>query len=119
MVRVTRRLVGRHEVERTRLVWTLSLVSVLLIALALRVPSLLEGFWIDEVMSAAIITDPWGLMLTRIGFTDVHPPGYYVLLKLWSSGVGESDMALRTLSLVSGIATVALLMVWIKERANA
>lgn len=102
--------------ERARLVWPLSLSLVLGLAFALRLPSLLEGFWIDEVMSAAIIADRWDLMLTRIGFTDVHPPGYYLILKLWSLIFGGSDVALRGLSMVAGLSTIWLLMLWLRQR---
>ena len=49
-----------------RLKWPLGLAFVFCIAL-LSHSVLSEGFWIDEVMSAAIITDPWDVMLTRVG----------------------------------------------------
>jgi len=91
---------------------------VLLAALVWRLPSMGEGFWIDEVMSAETIRDPFAMMLTRIGFTDVHPPGYYALLELWAGVLGDGDLRLRALSLVAGLGTVALLVRWIRHRAG-
>ena len=104
--------------SRERLTWPLIYGSVLVAALVVRRASFLEGFWIDEVMSAAIIADPWDLMLTRIGFTDVHPPAYYMALKCWSLLVGNGDAALRSLSMLASVATIALVMRWAQEKAK-
>ena len=93
-------------------------VVVVSIALVARIPSMGEGFWIDEVMSAATIGDPWGLLFTRVGFTDVHPPGYYVLLKMWAAVAGDGDTALRSLSLIASLGTVVLLMRWIRSHGG-
>lgn len=40
---------------------------------------------------------------------DIHPPGYYWLLKLWSGLAGTSAAGIRSLSALAGLATVALL----------
>ena len=93
-------------------------LGVLVVATWVRLTSLGEGFWIDEVMSAAIVSDPWSLMLTRIGFTDVHPPGYYMVLKAWALLWGEGDLALRSLSMVAGLATLLLVMHWLRVQTQ-
>jgi hypothetical protein len=106
------------SLRRARLREPAVYVFVLLIAMLTRLTTLSEGFWIDEVMSAAIISDPWSLMLTRIGFTDVHPPGYYMVLKAWSVLWGDSDLALRSLSMIAGLGTLLLVMGWLRTRAG-
>jgi uncharacterized membrane protein len=106
------------DTSSERVYTALAYLFVLAFAVWVRVPTLSEGFWIDEVMSAAIISDPWALMMTRIGFTDVHPPGYYILLKAWSGLWGESDLALRSLSMVAGLGTLLLVMSWLRTRAG-
>ena len=40
---------------------------------------------------------------------DVHPPAYFVLLHLWPGLVGQSEFALRYLSVSFSLLTVALL----------
>ncbi|MCA9054648.1 MAG: hypothetical protein KDA75_12475, partial [Planctomycetaceae bacterium] len=37
---------------------------------------------------------------------DAHPPGYYVVLKLWTRTWGNSAIALRSLSILAGVGTV-------------
>ncbi len=39
---------------------------------------------------------------------DIHPPGYYWLLKLWSVFFGDSAAAMRSLSAVLGVSLTAL-----------
>ena len=83
----------------TAWVWLL----VIGVAALLRTLNLWESFWIDEVMSAAVIEEPWDILVTRVGFSDVHPPGYYLFLKSWSALFGTSDVALRALSWLASI----------------
>lgn len=89
---------------------------VLTTAVMARVFNLDESFWIDEAMSAAMIAHPWDALMTRVGFSDVHPPGYYLLLKAWAEVFGSSDWALRSLSLISSLGTIALVTNWTLSR---
>jgi dolichyl-phosphate-mannose-protein mannosyltransferase len=41
--------------------------------------------------------------------SDVHPPLYFILLRLWQDIFGDSDEAARGLSVVAGVAAVALI----------
>ena len=69
--------------------------------------------WLDEALSANIAElGPSGAMdaLRR----DGHPPLYYWLLDLWSSLVGDSAWALRSLSAIVGVVTLPL--VWMAGR---
>ena len=41
---------------------------------------------------------------------DIHPPGYYWLLKVWSLLFGDSAAAMRGLSATVGVLLVALIV---------
>lgn len=88
------------------------LLLVLLLAAATRLSGLAEGFWIDEVISADTAAMPLGELLARTGLADVHPPGYYLALKLWTSIAGPSDLAARLLTLTLSVGTVALVYLY-------
>ncbi len=64
--------------------------------------------WLDEALSANIAALPVGDLLDALR-RDGHPPLYYLLLHGWTASFGESDVAVRTLSAVFGIATLPLL----------
>ena len=88
------------------------LLLVLLLAAATRLSGLAEGFWIDEVISADTAAMPLGELLARTGLADVHPPGYYLALKLWTIIAGPSDLAARLLTLTLSVGTVALVYLY-------
>ncbi|MCL5962028.1 MAG: glycosyltransferase family 39 protein [Chloroflexi bacterium] len=48
------------------------------------------------------------LDITIRSAADIHPPLYYYLLHFWSAFVGTSELALRWLSLVSGLLLVSV-----------
>jgi hypothetical protein len=61
--------------------------------------------WLDEALSINIATLPPGEILEALR-RDGHPPLYYLLLHYWSAVVGTSDLAVRSLSAVIGLATL-------------
>lgn len=73
---------------------------VFAIAVAVRLPSCYESFWLDELHSAWIV---WG------GFGDVaaraceghQSPFYFWALWIWKQAVGDSEWALRTSSVLA------------------
>jgi uncharacterized membrane protein len=73
---------------------------------------LMQSVWFDEAYSIVLAKKPVGelLYLTSI---DTHPPLYYLLLKLWGSIFGWSELALRSLSVLAmgGAALVGVLFV--------
>lgn len=82
-----------------------ALVLVLLVAVALRV-FVLGGWslWTDELYSVTVRGD---LPVTDLLVlpTDPHPPLYYLLLHYWMELFGEARVAVRSLSVVLGVAT--------------
>jgi mannosyltransferase len=81
---------------------------VMLLAVALRFFRIgYQSLWADEGNTAAM----GGRSLAEISAraaADIHPPGYYWLLSLWTRIFGDSEFALRSLSAVWGILTVWL-----------
>lgn len=93
----------------------LPLLGVLLLGTLLRFYHNTDiSLWHDEAFSALLIRYDWGEMLYRIGL-DVHPPAYYVLLRLWSYGLGSSLLALRGFSVLFGVGTIWA--TWLLARA--
>ncbi|HUY92425.1 MAG TPA: glycosyltransferase family 39 protein [Pirellulales bacterium] len=65
-----------------------------------------RSMWFDESVSYATITRfSWAEMIERTG-QAVHPPLYYIVLRLWSLCWGTSLTSLRALSVALGAATI-------------
>lgn len=80
---------------------------ILLLALALRLISLNQSLWLDESISAAAVkTNSFIGLITQFSPGDVHPPLYYLLLKIWTDIFGYSEVSLRLPSVIAGVVTV-------------
>lgn len=64
--------------------------------------------WLDEIFSGAVAISPSNGIFDRWLAADVHPPLYYLLLHLWTSVAGTSDLVLRLPSLALYGATVVV-----------
>lgn len=67
-----------------------------------------QSLWSDEGNSVALAQRGFAEIAQRTAF-DIHPPFYYWLLRLWISLFGDSEIGLRSLSVVLGIGLVALI----------
>ena len=79
------------------------LIVIILIGFGLRLYNLGgQSLWYDETVSAFLAGQS---IPALIGHTarDIHPPGYYVLLHLWTNLAGHSEYALAFFSLVFGL----------------
>ncbi len=83
------------------------LAGALLAGGALRLAELgRNGLWLDELFTARAVAHPsWAALLQELA-GDVHPPGYFALLRLWSMVAGTGDAALRLPSALAGLVTV-------------
>ncbi|HEX8682577.1 MAG TPA: glycosyltransferase family 39 protein, partial [Ardenticatenaceae bacterium] len=85
-------------------------LAILLLAAALRFNNLGErSFWGDEIISATAVREP---VLSIIQYTASDwgpPPVSYLLLRGWGQLVGESEFALRSLSVFFGVLSLPLL----------
>ena len=83
------------------------LVSVILAGAALRFATLdVQSLWGDEGLTAAIVAMPFGDAMSTIPDTESSPPLYYLLVWLWTGALGESEVALRSLSALFGTLTI-------------
>lgn len=80
---------------------------ILLIAFGLRLYRIeTQSFWNDEGNTVRLIQRPVDELIAAAG-RDIHPPGYYLILKAWSILTGESEFSLRLFSALAGLVTVA------------
>lgn len=90
------------------------LIVILIVATALRFYHNLDiSLWHDEAFSALMIRYPWQEMFYRLGL-DVHPPAYYVALRLWHYGFGDSLLSLRGFSILFGVLGVWATWLFVK-----
>lgn len=83
--------------------WLLVAIAV---AFALRVYALsAQSLWNDEGTSVALAQLSLEA-ITNGAARDIHPPLYYYLLHFWMPVVGQSEFAVRFLSVVAGVLTV-------------
>lgn len=99
--------------RRSQIGFWLMLALVLIAAYALRVRGLdhFELSW-DEGYSTWIIRQPFTQMI-EITARDVHPPLYYLLLRLHAGilSIAQGEFALRYLSVLMGMVSIALVYV--------
>lgn len=72
------------------------------------------SLWHDEAFSALLIKYPWGEMMYRIGL-DVHPPMYYIFLRIWHYVFGDSLLSLRSFSVFFSVGTIWAGWLFVKE----
>ena len=98
---------GRWAERQHRHQWLL-LAAILLLSFCLRLYRLgADSLWYDETVSVHLASQSLpGLMAHTAG--DIHPPGYYVLLHLWTRLAGSSAFSGAFLSLFFGVLLVAL-----------
>ncbi|MDW8395348.1 MAG: glycosyltransferase family 39 protein [Anaerolineae bacterium] len=91
--------------------------ALVLLGFALRVFGLDEqSLWYDEGYSVWFVQAHAGLeLITRPIQLELNTPLYYLLLKAWLSGAGQSEFAVRSLSAAAGLLWVAL--VWATSHA--
>lgn len=91
---------------------------MLVLAAVLRVPTLGEqSFWFDETVTAQLVDQDLGGVLAQVEGSESTPPLYYLLGWAWSGLLGTGEAALRSLSALLGIATVAV--AWLLGRRLA
>jgi mannosyltransferase len=82
-------------------------VIILLVAALLRFHNLGEqSYWNDEGNTLRLVGRALPDLIAAAG-RDIHPPGYYLLLKAWHSLTGDTEFALRAFSALCGLLTVA------------
>lgn len=100
----------RVRVTRASLTRALPVAAVLLLAALLRFARLdAQSLWYDEGVSAFMTTRN-AAEIARAAAADIHPPLYYWLLAAWAAVFGPGELALRGLSALLSVASVAVLV---------
>ena len=82
------------------------LLLILILAASLRFYMLGgQSFWADEGNSIVLAQKSTGEIVTAAA-ADIHPPAYYLLLKLWGGAFGLDETGSRSLSAVLGVIVV-------------
>lgn len=89
--------------------WLLMAVLLLVLAFGLRVHCLGDqSLWYDEGTSVRAAERDASTIVAGAAH-DIHPPGYNLLLAGWEDFVGDSEFALRFLSVLLSLLSVALI----------
>lgn len=73
-----------------------------------------RSIWFDEAFSWRAVQLPYGEMMERLTH-DVHPPLYYLLLKVWGTVFGTSLHSIRSFSLMAAAGAAGILYLFIYE----
>lgn len=85
--------------------------GIVLTAAALRIYDLGgKDVWLDEANGVVMSQGSLGELFTRLRL-DASPPLYYIMLHVWISVFGDSEIALRSLSVLVGLGVVGCLFV--------
>jgi hypothetical protein len=62
--------------------------------------------WFDEIFSVHAAEHPWNSILNFVALDLIHPPLFYILMKMWIAVGGESLLWLRTLPVAFSIVAI-------------
>jgi 4-amino-4-deoxy-L-arabinose transferase-like glycosyltransferase len=83
--------------------------ALVVIAAAIRIVVLdNQSFWQDEALTAYEAQLPFGAMINTVVHVETTPPLYFVLIWAWAHIFGNGELALRSVSLLAGIALVPI-----------
>ncbi len=83
--------------------------AVILAALVIRLLTIdNQSLWADEALTAYEASLPFGAMLHTVVHVETTPPLYFVLIWGWAKVFGTGAIALRSVSLIAGVAIVPL-----------
>ena len=107
------------EFGRIRALDCLAWGAILAIAVVLRLHQWhAVSAWYDEAASWKTVQFTWSEMFQSIQ-QNVHPPVYYVILKLWAEVFGYSPDSLRGFSVLCGVLTVGVVGLLVREATAA
>ncbi len=77
-----------------------------------------QSFWTDEALTAYEAHLPFGEMIHTVQHVETTPPLYFVLVWCWAKLFGTSEVALRSISTLAGIALVPIAYLSARELAS-
>lgn len=88
---------------------------ILFLGFLVRLISLNQSLWLDEATTALVAKMPIYDFFTKFMPNDFHPPLYYVVISLWSTVFGYSEIALRMPSVIFGVLTILVIYLIARE----
>ena len=86
---------------------SIAIASICAVYIAVRLWGLTSScLWFDEVFSVHAAEHPWNLLFWFVAQDLIHPPLFYVLLKIWTNLGGESLFWLRSFSVLFAVLAV-------------
>ncbi len=67
-----------------------------------------QSIWQDEALTAYEAQLPLGAMITTVVHVETTPPLYFVLIWAWAHVFGNGEVALRSVSMLAGVALVPI-----------
>lgn len=93
-------------------------MAPVLSGLALRLVGITRSsIWHDEGYTMWLLTNNF-IDIVKRDMRDVHPPGYYLMAKIWVSVFGDSVFAIRFFSLIFSVAIIYLVFSIVKRVFN-
>ncbi len=107
--------------RNTRLFQILATALLAAVYVAVRLKNLTTScLWFDEIFSVHAAEHTWNTILSFVAKDLIHPPLFYIFLKLWIAVGGESLVWLRLLPLLFAVVAVVPFLLLCRElRANA
>ncbi len=106
--------------DKKKIIGIAIISGTMIIGIALRLLYLHTDLWYDEACSwfTAKQLFPMGIMGNLLNLDLQHTPLYFFLLHLWIKLFGDSEIAMRSLSLLFGIGTLPLVFTATKKIAD-
>jgi mannosyltransferase len=107
------RIEGPVQGSRVGMIVPLLLVTVF--GACLRLPGLsIQSLWQDEAFSWRMSRFSWPEII-HLTAGDVHPPLYYLALHAWTSVLGDSVGAMRSLSAICGVIDICIIYLFVGD----
>jgi Dolichyl-phosphate-mannose-protein mannosyltransferase len=92
------------------------LLALVLVAIVIRIITIdNQSFWADEALTAYEAGQSFTAMLHTVASIETTPPLYFVLIWVWAKAFGTSEVALRSISLLAGVALVPIAYLCARE----
>ncbi len=99
---------------------TAAVAALTLLAAVVRFSTLgRQGYWYDEGNTVLIMHSSLGGMLGLLAHNESTPPLYYILAWFWGRVFGWSEVGLRSLSALIGVATVPVVYLVARKLVSA
>src|SRR6476619_4918425 len=102
--------------DRSRILRLAVFLFVLAIYIAARSWNLTAScLWFDEIYSVHAAEHSWDAILNFVSLDLIHPPLFYLLLKVWIAIGGESLLWLRALPLLFAVIAIVPFIFFCRE----